>query len=161
MNARARYGVALASGLLFGTGLLVSGMTKPEKVLGFLDVLGAFDASLIFVMLGAIGVHFFAYRWAKRRDAPLFDRNFWVPTRGNIDAKLITGAMIFGAGWGLSGYCPGPAIVSLAGGGLSALIFVVAMIVGMFLMAKLEGAARQPASAPGRSDTLHDSPGTH
>lgn len=164
MSTRAQRAVALGSGLLFGIGLVISGMTKPEKVLGFLDVFGAFDPSLLFVMVGAIGVHFFAYRWVNRHEAPLFDRSFWVPTRRDIDAKLVVGAMIFGAGWGLGGYCPGPAIVSLAGGGLAALVFVIAMIAGMFLTAKLEGMwgqPSQPSRAPGRTDTLVDSAGTH
>jgi uncharacterized protein len=137
-RGKARLGVALFTGLIFGAGLVISGMTQPVKVLGFLDVTGRFDASLMFVMAGAIGVHFFAYRWTKRRSAPVLDDQFHVPTRRDIDAKLIIGALLFGAGWGLGGYCPGPGIVSLAGGGYSALTFVLAMVVGMFATAKLE-----------------------
>jgi uncharacterized protein len=136
--AKARYVVALTAGLVFGAGLVISGMTQPSKVLGFLDVTGNFDASLMLVMVGAIAVHVFAYAWSKRRAAPLFDAKFQVPTRRDIDTKLIVGALLFGAGWGLGGYCPGPGIVSLAGGGLSALTFVSAMLVGMFATAKLE-----------------------
>jgi uncharacterized protein len=142
---RARLFVALAAGLLFGAGLVISGMTQPVKVLGFLDVTGQFDASLVFVMLGAIGVHFFAYRLIKRRDAPLYDDKFQVPTRSDIDLRLILGALIFGAGWGVGGYCPGPAIASLAGGGLSALTFVSAMTLGMFATARLEARANAKA----------------
>ena len=136
--SKARLLVALITGLIFGAGLVISGMTQPVKVLGFLDVTGRFDASLMLVMVGAIGVHFVGNRWAKRRSAPVFDERFQVPTRRDIDAKLIIGALLFGAGWGLGGYCPGPAIVSLPGGGISALTFVVAMVVGMFATAKLE-----------------------
>lgn len=136
--AKARLLVALITGLVFGAGLVVSGMTQPTKVLGFLDVTGRFDASLMLVMVGAIGVHFLGHRWAKRRSTPVFDDRFQLSTRRDIDAKLIIGALLFGAGWGLGGYCPGPAIVSLPGGGISALTFVSAMVVGMFATAKLE-----------------------
>jgi uncharacterized membrane protein YedE/YeeE len=122
---------ALVSGLVFGAGLVISGMTQPQKVLGFLDPFGRFDASLILVMMGAIAVHFVAYRIRSKRSGPLFSPKFLVPTRRDIDAKLLAGAFIFGAGWGLGGYCPGPGIVSLAGGGLSALAFVGAMVIGM------------------------------
>lgn len=140
-SPKARLLVALAAGLVFGAGLVISGMTQPVKVLGFLAVTGQFDASLMLVMVGAIGVHFFAYRAIKRRNAPLYDDKFHVPTRSDIDAKLIVGALIFGAGWGIGGYCPGPAIVSLPGGGFSALTFVSAMALGMFATAKLEARA--------------------
>lgn len=147
-STKGQYAVALGTGLLFGAGLVVSGMTKPVKVIGFLDVFGRFDASLIFVMLGAIAVHFFAYRWKQGKSAPLFDTKFLVPTRRDIDAKLLMGALLFGAGWGLGGYCPGPGLVSLAGGGLPALTFVGAMLVGMFMTAKLEAYAAERRSAP-------------
>jgi uncharacterized membrane protein YedE/YeeE len=128
----------LASGLLFGTGLVVGGMTQPAKVIGFLDPFGAFDASLLFVMIGAIGVHAFAQRYRRRRTAPLFADHFVVPTRRDIDVKLLVGAALFGAGWGLGGYCPGPAVVSLSGGGLGALAFVAAMLAGMFATTRVE-----------------------
>ena len=144
---------AVASGLLFGAGLVISGMTQPQKVLGFLDPLGRFDASLIFVMLGAIAVHFIAYRVRARRAAPLFSTKFFVPTRRDIDAKLLAGAFIFGAGWGLGGYCPGPAITSLPGGGLPALAFVSAMLLGMLATMKAEVLfARQKPEAEARAD---------
>lgn len=131
---------ALAAGLLFGTGLVISGMTRPQKVLDFLDVFGHWDASLMFVMLGAIGVHFFAYRAIRRRGAPLFDATFRVPERRDLDPKLLLGAAVFGAGWGLSGYCPGPSLVSLPSGGTGVLLFVIAMLAGMFGAGRLEAA---------------------
>jgi uncharacterized protein len=140
-SKRAHQLAVLGSGLLFGAGLVLSGMTKPAKVIGFLDPFGAFDPSLLFVMAGAIGVHFVAYRWMKRRSAPLFAPKFVVPTRRDIDAKLLAGAALFGAGWGLGGYCPGPGVVSLAGAGSQALVFVAAMLAGMFASAKLEAYA--------------------
>lgn len=139
---RARQLIALAAGLVFGAGLVVSGMTQPMKVLGFLDITGRFDASLVLVMVGAIGVHFFGYRIAKRRSAPVFDEKFHLPTGTQIDAKLIVGAVLFGVGWGIGGYCPGPGIVALAGGGYSALTFVFAMLIGIFATTKLQARAR-------------------
>lgn len=123
---------ALLCGLLFGLGLIVSGMTDPQKVLGFLDITGQWDSSLAFVMLGAIAVTAPAYRVLKRRgrtvtaSAPLQ----W-PTATKIDRKLLTGALIFGVGWGLAGLCPGPAIVTAAQGYEDALTFAIAMLVGM------------------------------
>ena len=129
---------ALIAGLLFGAGLVVSGMTQPKKVLGFLDPFGAFDASLMFVMLGAIALHLIAYRVRSRRSAPLYAEKFLVPTRRDVDTKLLAGAFIFGAGWGLGGYCPGPGIVSLAGGGLAARAFVSAMLLGVYVTIKGE-----------------------
>ena len=129
---------ALVAGLLFGAGLIVSGMTRPLKVLGFLDIFGAWDASLMFVMVGAIAVHAIAYRMIRGRSAPLFSPTFAVPTRRDLDAKLLIGAAVFGAGWGLGGYCPGPGIASLPGGGLGAAVFVVAMLAGMFATGQIE-----------------------
>lgn len=125
---------AFASGALFALGLGVSGMTKPSKVIGFLDLFGAWDASLAFVMVGAIGVHFVAQRLLTKRASPLFDTRFHLPTRKDIDRRLVLGAAIFGVGWGLGGFCPGPGLVSAASGGVSALVFVV----GMTLGAKIE-----------------------
>jgi uncharacterized protein len=126
--------LALGAGLLFGVGLCVSGMTRPEKVLGFLDVTGGnWDATLLFVMGGAVAVHFFAYRWARGR-SPLLGERFSVPAGTPIDARLCVGALLFGVGWGLGGYCPGPSIVSLASGGLPVLVFVASMLAGMWLV---------------------------
>jgi uncharacterized protein len=137
---------ALAAGLVFGAGLAVSGMTRPQKVIGFLDVLGDWDASLMFVMLGAIAVHTVGYRWKRAQNAPLFAAKFLVPSRRDLDAKLVLGAAVFGAGWGLGGYCPGPGLVSLAGGGADAAIFVSAMLAGLFAAGRLE--ARSTHQAP-------------
>jgi uncharacterized membrane protein YedE/YeeE len=147
---------AFAAGLLFGVGLVLSGMTQPQKVLGFLDVFGRFDASLLFVMGGAVGVHALAYRLITRRNAPLFASVFALPTRRDVDAKLLLGAAIFGVGWGLSGYCPGPSIVSLAAGATPVVVFVLAMLAGMLITAKLEGAwgrSQQPSPPTAASGT--------
>lgn len=122
---------ALAAGALFGVGLAISGMTKPAKVVGFLDLAGAWDASLAFVMIGAIAVHLVAHRIITRRRSPLFDGRFHLPTRKDVDARLVLGAVIFGVGWALAGFCPGPALVTAASGALAALVFVAAMTVGM------------------------------
>ena len=150
----AHHATSLLAGVLLGAGLAVSGMTRPEKVLGFLDPLGQFDASLLFVMMGAIGVHFVAYRYRHKRTSPLFSPSFLVPMRRDIDAKLLVGAVLFGLGWGLGGYCPGPALVSLPGGGTSVLAFVGAMVAGTFATAKLEALlARKKTGTP--------SPATH
>ncbi len=125
---------ALLSGLLFGTGLVVAGMTKPSKVIAFLDVAGPWDASLAFVLGGGLLTHLLLYRFIARRRAPLFDGGFHIPTRTKVDGKLIVGAVVFGAGWGLGGFCPGPGIVG-AVQSASALVFAGAMVVGMGLHA--------------------------
>ena len=130
---------ALAAGLLFGAGLVISGMTQPQKVLDFLNPLGQWDASLAFVMVGAIGVHASAYRLIRRRNTPLFAPAFRRPSRSAIDGQLLLGASLFGVGWGLSGYCPGPAIVSLPTSG-AAVVFVGMLLVGTYLASRLESA---------------------
>ena len=140
-TAGARGLVAFVAGAVFGAGLLVSGMAVPAKVIGFLDVFGAWDASLVFVMLGAIGVHFIAYRLISGRPSPLLGASWALPTRRDIDLKLVAGAAVFGLGWGLSGYCPGPAVVSLASGRAGILVFVLAMLAGMLVTARLESRA--------------------
>lgn len=124
--------VALASGLLFGAGLAAAGMTDPAKVLAFLDVLGAWDPTLMVVMGGAVGVSAVAYRLAFSRPAPLFEARFYLPTRLDIDRRLVVGALLFGVGWGLFGYCPGPAIAALVYGNPEAFLFVGAMLAGVF-----------------------------
>ena len=120
---------SFVSGLVFALGLGISGMTRPVKVIGFLDFFGAWDASLACVMIGAIAVYFVAYRMSAKMTSPLLAPKFALPTRSDLDVKLILGAAIFGAGWGLGGFCPGPALVSLgaveherAGGALAALL---------------------------------------
>jgi uncharacterized membrane protein YedE/YeeE len=142
MNHRAKRHVASAlSGALFGVGLCVSGMARPQKVLAFLDVTGPWDPSLAFVMLGAVAVHFSALRLLRRRSAPLYAPAFSIPPRDAIDAKLVVGAALFGIGWGLAGYCPGPGVVSLGAGAPTAIVFVAALLAGLFFTGKLE--ARQ------------------
>ena len=118
-------------GLLFGCGLLLSGMTDPGKVLGFLDLAGSWDPSLALVMGGAIAVGFFAFALAKRRTTSFFGGALHLPTSKDIDNRLVIGGLLFGAGWGLAGFCPGPGIVSMAAGQPKALMFVLAMLLGM------------------------------
>ena len=130
--------VAAVSGVLFGVGLALGGMTQPRKVLGFLDLFGAWDPSLAFVMLGAISVHFVAYRVSRGSAAPFFADEFALPTRRNVDAQLVLGSAVFGVGWGLAGYCPGPAIVSLASGSRAVILFVSTLLMGLFAAGKLE-----------------------
>ncbi len=120
-------------GLLFGWGLLLSGMADPGKVLGFLDLAGSWDPSLAFVMGGAIAVGFFAFGSARKRTTTYFGAALHLPTSRDIDKPLVIGALLFGAGWGLAGFCPGPGIVSMASGQPKGLVFVVAMIVGMMI----------------------------
>ena len=135
--------VAVVAGFVFGVGLVLAGMTQPAKVIAFLDVLGGWDPSLAFVMMGAIAVHFVAYRLVLRRPAPLFDESFHLPTRRDIDLRLVLGAAVFGVGWGLGGYCPGPGLVSAAAGALGAVVFVVGMTVGMLIEQRLARALPQ------------------
>jgi uncharacterized membrane protein YedE/YeeE len=140
--------LSLVSGVLFALGLGIAGMTKPEKVMGFLDFTGAWDPSLMMVMVGGIGVNALAYHLvAKRRDKPFFGDKWELPTRKDIDPKLLAGAAIFGVGWGLGGFCPGPGIVSLASGGMPALVFVAAMVGGMLLFSLQEGKKAPPTDA--------------
>lgn len=122
---------ALVSGLIFAIGLGLSGMTKPDKVMGFLDFFGEWDPSLALVMGAAVAVHALIFRIVLKQKQPLFGGRFSIPTRTDIDVRLVAGAAIFGAGWGLGGFCPGPALTSLPTGSLSALIFVGAMFLGM------------------------------
>ncbi len=119
-------------GLVFGLGLLISGMTEPAKVLGFLDIFGAWDATLAFVMAGAVAVSSVGFILARRRSAPLLASSFAWPTRSDIDAPLVVGSALFGVGWGLCGICPGPALVDLAGLSAPIIVFVAAMVLGMF-----------------------------
>ncbi|MBS1124002.1 MAG: rane protein [Deltaproteobacteria bacterium] len=125
--------LAAASGALFGAGLLISGMTQPAKVVGFLDVTRSWDPSLAFVIGGAIAVYAVLSRLAKRRSDPWLDVKFHLPTRNDIDVSLIVGSALFGIGWGLGGLCPGPGLVAAASGSIPALAFVGSMIVGMLV----------------------------
>ena len=125
--------VALLTGILFGIGLTVSQMINPEKVLSFLDFFGAWDPSLALVMLGAVGVSAVVFRLALKQPRPVLASAFQVPSRSDVDNRLIAGGVIFGLGWGLVGWCPGPAIASLALVQVESFIFVAAMIAGMLL----------------------------
>ncbi len=121
------------SGLLFSMGLFISGMTNPAKVIGFLDITGAWDPSLMFVMLGAILPTFLLYRISFSRGSPVFSDRFDLPEKTDIDRRLMIGSAIFGVGWGLSGICPGPGVANLVVGHFGFLIFVASMLVGMLL----------------------------
>ena len=122
---------ALISGLVFGLGLILSGMANPAKVLAFLDLAGRWDPSLALVMAGAIAVALPAFAWAKRRKTSLLGTPLSLPASTTIDARLVGGGLLFGVGWGLAGFCPGPALVALGMGEAKALLFVVAMLAGM------------------------------
>lgn len=130
--------VSLLSGLVFGLGLMVSGMADPAKVLGFLDITRLWDPSLAFVMGGAISVGFFAFRMAKKRTRPVCVPDMHLPDAQQIDKRLIGGSALFGLGWGLAGICPGPALVLLGAGIAKGLLFVTAMIAGMLLFQWVE-----------------------
>jgi uncharacterized membrane protein YedE/YeeE len=131
---RRRQLISLIAGLIFGVGLILSGMTEPSKVIGFLDLFGDWDPSLAFVMIGAIGVHSLAYhKLIKPRQRPILSEMFHIKSEQKIDAKLLLGAAIFGIGWGLGGYCPGPSIVSIGATSFEAVLFVGGMLGGMLL----------------------------
>lgn len=129
---------ALFAGALFGVGLAVSGMLIPDKVLNFLDVAGHWDPSLALVMGAAVAVTLPGYFWVMRKSQPLLAERFQVPTNRQIDGRLLLGASLFGLGWGLSGLCPAPALVNIATGLSDVLIFVVAMLAGMWLFHRLQ-----------------------
>lgn len=134
--------VSFLVGVVFAVGLGVSGMTQPERVLGFLDFAGRWDATLMFVMAGGVAVHVLTGRLAGEA-RPLLARKFELPTRRDIDRKLLLGAALFGAGWGLAGICPGPGLVSLASGAKTTVVFVAAMLAGMAIV-RLRAAAAPP-----------------
>jgi len=137
---------AFAAGLVFGIGLILSGMTDPGKVIGFLDVAGPWDPSLAFVMGGAILVGFFAFRVAGKRPQAFLGGAMHLPQRRDIDNRLVGGSLVFGIGWGLAGFCPGPALVSFASGVDQAAVFVAAMLGGMLVYT-----AVQRLVGPGRT----------
>lgn len=130
--------MALAAGLVFGIGLIVSGMSNPAKVLGFLDLAGNWDPSLALVMAGAILVSLIPFQLASRTPRALLGEPMRLPTARDIDRRLVLGSLVFGVGWGLAGYCPGPALVSLALGGYKPLVFVGSMVGGMLLFQWLD-----------------------
>jgi uncharacterized membrane protein YedE/YeeE len=129
---------ALLAGLLFGIGLIVSGMTDPAKVLGFLDLAGAWNPALAWVMAGALLVSALGFALVKRRKTALLGGPFHLPTAKLVDRRLLLGSLAFGAGWGLAGYCPGPALASVLTGGAKPLVFVAAMLAGMAVFELLE-----------------------
>lgn len=141
--------LVLLSGILFGAGLAVSQMTNPNKVLSFLDVTGGWDPSLAFVMGAALAVSSIAYAVARRRETPLLGGEFHLPKKSGIDRKLVAGAMLFGIGWGLAGFCPGPAIAALVTGKGQVMIFVSAMIAGTaaYRYAELALSKRHPSDS--------------
>lgn len=118
-------------GLLFGTGLMISGMTQPAKVLGFLDIFGRWDPTLAFVMASALAISTVGYAWARRQGRPVFAAQHLWPNRTDIDRPLVVGSVLFGIGWGLAGLCPGPALENLASLSPRVIVFVIAMIAGM------------------------------
>lgn len=130
--------IAFIVGLIFALGLGISGMTEVQVVRGFLDVTGDWNYSLVGVMAGAIFVHSILFYFIKKRSSPLLDSKFHLPTRKDLDWKLITGASIFGLGWGWAGICPGPGIVAVTSGNINIIIFIVSLLVGMGIFKLLE-----------------------
>ncbi len=127
-----RSAVIFIAGVLFAVGLGVSGMTQPHKIIGFLDLLGSWDPSLLFVMVGAVAIHSIAYITLNKQKGPVFESSYSLPNSEKISKKLIIGSLLFGVGWGLSGFCPGPGVVSLFSGNIASISFVISMLIGMF-----------------------------
>lgn len=132
-------------GVVFGVGILISGMANPAKVLNFFDVFGTWDPSLAFVMGGALAVTFIGYRVVLKQPAPMADPKFHLPTKRDIDTRLIAGSATFGVGWGIAGFCPGGALPALGTGNISVLIFVAALVVGIWVATWAQ--RRVPAAA--------------
>ena len=139
------------SAFIFAIGLGISGMTDANKVIGFLNAAGDWDPALAFVMVGAIGAHLATFKWVTSRPSPLFAETFCVPTREDIDARLLVGSGLFGVGWALGGFCPGPAIVSSTSGAPAALVFVAALLGGMALFHAGHKAQKASQTAIGRT----------
>lgn len=140
--------LSFLAGLVFGLGLILSGMANPAKVLGFLDVAGAWDPSLALVMGGAIAVAFVPFQWARRQKASLLGAPMQLPTATRLDRRLVLGSLMFGAGWGIGGFCPGPGLVALGMGVPQAFVFVLAMLVGMLLFEGIERWRARVAATP-------------
>ena len=147
--------IALISGLLFGLGLSISQMVDPSRVLGFLDVAGVWDPTLLFVLGGAVGVTVVAFRFVLRQPSPFFASRFILPTRKDIDRPLVIGSALFGVGWGIAGYCPGPGITTLILGSWNPVLFVIALVAGSFLYhqssARLDKHRQSPKTGSRRS----------
>lgn len=142
--------IAGLAGALFAAGLVLGGMTQPGRVIGFLDVTGDWDPTLMFVLGGAVGVHLVLLRWLRRRRArPWFASTFRAPDRSHIDPPLVIGSALFGIGWGLGGYCPGPGLTAVMTGHPSVVVFVVSMVIGMLLHGVVDAAARRAPSRAG------------
>jgi uncharacterized membrane protein YedE/YeeE len=133
-----KHAVSFVVGLIFALGLGLSGMTQTHIVRGFLDVFGNWDWRLMGVMIGAISVHAITYRFIMKRHSPLLDSQFYLPTRKDIDKRLLMGAALFGLGWGWAGICPGPGIVSLVTGNLNIILFIISMLAGMLIFKQVE-----------------------
>ena len=147
---------ALLSGAIFGLGLAVSGMMNPAKVIGFLDVTGDWDPTLAFVMGGALLVTVPAFRIIPRRQRPVLDDGFALPRKGAVDTRLVGGAALFGVGWGLVGFCPGPAVAALATGLTPVFVFVAAMVSGMAIHKQLFEGRPGPGAATSGGDSGRD-----
>ena len=129
---------ALLAGFIFAIGLGIAGMTQPLRVISFLDIFGDWNPALAFVMIGAIAVHSLSYLIARNKKSPALDANFYIPKKNTIDSKLISGSALFGVGWGLGGFCPGPAITSLASGSAVVFTFAASMALGMLFFKSLQ-----------------------
>jgi len=125
-------------GLIFSIGLCLSGMTQPSKVIGFLDIAGSWDPSLALVMFGAVATYFVGQRFILKRDTPILAKSYGLPTRVDIDGRLLAGSAMFGVGWGLAGFCPGPALASLVTLDPNIFIFVISMTLGMYVYGTLD-----------------------
>ena len=146
--------VSFLSGLVFGIGLILSGMSDPAKVIGFLDFAGRWDPSLALVMAGAVLVGFFAFAFARRRTTTLLGGAMHLPQKGDITSRLVLGSAVFGIGWGLAGFCPGPSLVSFGSGQPKAALFVLAMIAGMYLYEGAERLIHSPREKRAHESTL-------
>jgi uncharacterized protein len=141
---------AFGCGVLFATGLALSKMTEPARVLGFLDFFGHWDPTLAFVMMGAVGTHAALYRAITRRATPIFAIEFSIPSKRHLDRPLVLGSALFGVGWGLSGYCPGPVLTSLAAGGWPVFAFATGMVGGMIAYGLLQQRSATPGTGARR-----------
>jgi len=146
-----RLPIAYLVGLIFGLGISMSGMANPAKVINFFDITGSWDPSLAFVMGGGVLVTFFGYRWVHSKSKPLFESSFAMPTREDIDTRLVTGSLIFGVGWGIAGFCPGGALPALGTGNFMVILFVLALLAGIVVTKILESSVANKRSVASES----------